>query len=191
LSKIVLLLAGLSLALAACGAGTAGSEQQNEGTISRTIVRFRPDGSKEVTTDQITPQQQRAEVAAREQMLQHRDSNNASTATISQGISADPSCDAADLWLFDDYYRTGANELCFYGGGTAYLSDYSTWYCGPTYCFFGSWRNSVRSYWAGVSGGTLWELVGEIFYHDNFAPWQRVDNAGVWADHSYAVSLDF
>jgi len=196
MSKTMTLLAGFSLMVAACGGvepglGKPGDPgQDKEGTVSRTIVWLQSDGTAEVKTEEISRAQQQAEVAARQAMVQQKDSGSA-IGTATQAVTVDPSCAPSSLWLFDDYNQTGANELCFfYGdGGIAYLSDYSTRYCNPTSCFFGNWRNSIRSYWAGLSGGMLWELEGDIFTHDPFVPWERNDYADDLRQHSYAVSL--
>src|SRR5260370_1068090 len=131
MNKIIMLLAGLSLTVTACGSGERA--QEKEGTVSRTIVTFQPDGSPEVKQVQITQAHQRAEVAAREQMLQNQASGS-SIGTAAQAISTDPSCAGADLWLFDDYNQTGLNEICFFGAGSAQLANYTT-----TYCYGGSW----------------------------------------------------
>ncbi len=109
--------------------------------------------------------------------------------TSSQAISADPSCDGADLWLFDDVNQTGTNELCLFGEGVAELHNYQTQYCDLNGCFFSTWSGHVRSYWAGVSPGYLHELVSAWDQH--FGAWERTDVAGWIASHAQSVVLDF
>jgi len=191
MNKIIMMLAGLSLTVIACG--NADRAQEKEGTVSRTIVTFQPDGSSEVKQVQISQAQQRAEVAAREKMLQNQAAGS-SIGTAAQAISTDPGCDASDLWLFDDYNQTGSNEICFYGAGAAQLANYTSSYCYGGGCFFGTWWHTVRSYWAGVSPGYFLGdpyLFGEPPGYEYFGPWQRVDNAGPFAQHAFEVGLSF
>jgi hypothetical protein len=185
--KAITLLAGLLLAITACGGGESG--HATEGTIYRTIVQFRPDGSSEVKTDQISKAQQQAEAATRRQSVQQN--GGSAIGTAEQAISVDAGCAAADLWLFDDYNQTGSNEICFFGGGSATLADYTTTYCYLYTCFYETWANHVRSYWAGVSPGSLWGYAGEFNGYEYFNAWQKVDTAGFWGQHSTQVNLDF
>jgi hypothetical protein len=186
--KTIAMLAGLFLTMTACGGAESG--RAAEGTVSRTIVQFRPDGSSEVKIDKISQAQQQAEVAARRQLVQQKSARSA-TGTATQAISADPDCVGADLWLFDDFNQTGSNEICFFGGGSATLADYMTAYCYGDMCFYETWTYHVRSYWAGVSPGSLWGYAGEFNGYEYFNAWQRVDTAGFWAQHSTQVNLDF
>ncbi|SRR5713226_1249126 len=191
MNKMIMVLAGLSLTVTACGG--AERAQEKEGTVSRTIVTFQPDGSSEVKTIQITQAQQRAEVAARRQMLQNQAAGS-SIGTAVQAISADPSCAGADLWLFDDVGLRGSNELCFFGAGAAQLANYMTAYCTESTCFYSTWWHHVRSYWAGTSPGYFLgnpQVWGEPPGYEYFDAWQPVDNAGYWAQHSFEVGLSF
>ncbi len=171
MKKMMAALASL-LVIGGCG-GTA-EQAQEEGTIWRTVVYLRPEGSPEVKTSQVTQAQRRADIAERERMLQQ--GSNRSIGTSAQAISADPSCAAADLWLFDGYSQGGENELCLFGWGGASLQDYPRFlYCSWWHgCFWGNWEYNVRSYWAGVSGGRFSDLSCAFV----FSPWQRADLLG-------------
>jgi hypothetical protein len=187
MNKLIAVLAGL---LIVTGCGGAADPTQEEGITWRTIVELRADGSSEVTTTQVTRAQQRADVDARERSLQHREADS-SLGTLAQGISADPTCNGADLWLFDDYNQTGSNELCFFGSGGVWLRDYFTYYCSTAGCFVSTWEHAVRSYWAGISPGNFTHFIQGPPYHlsEGFDAWQRVDQAGLFARQSETVAL--
>lgn len=191
MNKIIIVLASLSLTVVACGGGERA--QEKEGTVSRTIVTFHPDGSSEVKQVQITRAQQRADVDAREQRLRNQ-APGSSIGTTAQAISTDPGCAPSDLWLFDDFNQTGSNELCFFGAGATQLQNYITSYCIGGSCYSGTWWHAVRSYWAGESPGYLLGdpyVFGEPPGYEYFGPWQRVDTAGPFAQHAFEVGLNF
>jgi hypothetical protein len=159
-------------------------EQANEGTVFRTIVWLQPDGTSEVKTVEISRAQRQAEVAARQEMVQQRDSGSA-IATTTQALIVDPSCAGSSLWLFDDYNQTGSNELCFFRnpadppGEADNLGYYSVRYCygySVLSCHYFTWQGRVRSYWAGVSGGAFVDRAGPL-QMEYFQPWQRTDYA--------------
>ena len=186
MNRMIIASTGWLLTVAACGGGEQGTDK--EGTIYRTMIQFRPDGSSEVRTYQVDRAQQQSDVAARERRARQEVSGNG-IGTSAQAISADPNCDGADLWLFDDVNQTGRNELCLFGPGVAGLQDYQTRYCDLDRCVFSDWVSHVRSYWAGVASGSLHNPV-EISGQD-FSPWQRVDVAAGIAYWAHWVVLDF
>jgi hypothetical protein len=193
MSKTMTLVAGLSLAVAACGGvepglGNPGDPAQDkEGTVHRTIVWLQSDGTAEVKTVEISRAQQQAEVAQRQEMAQQQDSGSA-IGTARQAVAEDPNCLGSSLWVFDDYNQTGQNELCLYwtsAGSLAWLSDYRVRYCDAYSCYFFTWEGRVRSYWAGVDGGAFFRHVA--WDSENFQPWQRTDYAGPIVQDGVAV----
>ena len=116
---------------------------QAKATIGRTIVHLNKDGTHTQVDDQITPQEQAAERAAREQYL----SGNGYRPDITQ----DSSCAGSDMWMSNVQCNSSGYEICFYGEGTANLADYS--YCTFDCIYHYEWAGNVASYWPGDEYG--------------------------------------
>ncbi len=171
------------------GWGGAQEANENADSVRRTVVRFDEDGQPIVTTSRITVAEQRAEIEARRRMIEQGESGDKLRGALMAGMEVDPGCAAASLWVFDNTHLSG-NEVCFYGAGQAWLSHYARPVCYRRHrgwdCFEGTWREAVRSYWAGVSGGRFSRLGSEWFQ-----PWQRVDYAGYTAQQAGYVDFSF
>jgi hypothetical protein len=185
-----LIVTGLVCALAGClDSSEPTPEPAEPAMVERTIVKLLPDGSEQVTVQQVTAAQQRQELAERERRA-HLAPASASggTGEVVQGLaSTDSGCAASSMWMFDsdnNQLGTGlfSHEICFFKSSTAFpicadLRQYAR------LCFFGggcqNWAgdtgNWIGSYWAGQDTGMFLEASGAV--EQGFSPYFRQDNA--------------
>src|SRR5579883_2627761 len=135
----------LAMGLACSGSedpgGSSAANEPPAGLIHRTVVHFNPDGTEKVESFDVTPAQSQQEWNERQQYLAtngavtppssgiHSDGKE-TVGTSQAAISVDSSCLRSSLWVFSNTSCTasGGFEICFYGSGTANLSNY-TQYC--------------------------------------------------------------
>ena len=168
--------------------------------FTTTVIRVLPDGSIDVTEQEITAGEQASMVEARRAALSGED--GATIGTKQQAVmTVDGGCSDSSLWLFDQKGMRG-NMLClfgtkwggvqadlfFLGSATRYwvtkslrIGTDTFWWSEPV-----SWRYSVQSYWAGSERG--WGLARDYLnYGENpatrppttsarFSAWERCDD---------------
>jgi hypothetical protein len=188
--KRVIGVIGVVLAISGCGgapgdeASPAAADPAAEAHVTRTIVRIGPAGDPEVSTEEISVTQQRAEIAARAAFVREREEaakNGTLPRTVE--IARDTGCSTSSLWMFDQPGQSG-NEICFNGSGPTRLSLYFRAYpCDPidAWCRHNAltWQGTTlyaatRSYWAGTNGGNF--SFNPYTTAEYFSPWQRVDD---------------
>jgi hypothetical protein len=173
-----------------CGGSFQGqSTSDDAATIYRTVVRLNADGSSTVSTKEITRAQQQAEVAARLAALKPRQSSG--IGVREDAISVDSDCVASSMWMFDNYNYAGG-EICFYGQGTATLSDYWRFVLDGGEVVIGNWQAATKSYFAGTEQGAFHgPPFDELFAYcsEAFGPWGYAQAAGQCAQVSYELML--
>lgn len=166
--------------LAACG-GAPDSESTPPPTSSAdqelfwtTVVTQNEDGTEEVYSYQLTAAEMRAELEARQAMV-----DALASGKVQQPISQDTGCAGPSMWLYDGTYLTG-NRICFRYSGAANLNNYG-------------WGTKVRSYYSGESGGSLDNNAAVICCADctSFTTYQRVDVASSCEQAATALGLAY
>lgn len=157
------------------------------GEVQRTVVHLNPDGTQSIKSFVIPQSQSQAERAERVEMLKNPG--------MRELITDDSSCADSDIWAFTG---TGCDssteyEICFYGEGTATMSDYT--YCTAPlhYVCEGSylvpWTDEVRSYWPGTEDGYWYGCYGEFCNDEDFSADQSCTNAGTYASGDISLTL--
>jgi hypothetical protein len=136
----------LALTVFAAGCG-ASPEQASEETYTLTVARVDAQGKVTTLQRSITASEQRAMNDAR---AGRAAAPTGDVGTTSEAISVDPSCNGADLWLYDGYGGTG-NMICLAGEGTVWLQNIQS-KCATGTC---SWFARIRSYWPGIDNGWI------------------------------------
>jgi hypothetical protein len=148
-------IASTVIGTAGCGAAdtpagdppeTTATASAADGSIDRTIVTLKPDGTATVQHVFVTQAQSDAEKAAR--------SGNAAKGAFTADIAVDYSCAPTDLWLFSGANATGA-ELCLKGSGQLSLATVCQDYIFPPGYCYQDWTWSVGSYWPGNENGYI------------------------------------
>jgi hypothetical protein len=191
------------LGVTGCGAPVGGPPPSpaavgTNDTVYRTVVRFDAKGNPQAKTFEVTAAQAEAERDARANRPQPAvtTQNGETVASTGEAITADSSCVGADVWVYDTTGCQAAtqnqNEICFYGAGTADLSQYYRRICGTYTCWYPTWEDAVRSYWPGTESGYFWGRSGDLFNLEYFqTEWQQgCTNAGIWAQDAYALTLN-
>jgi hypothetical protein len=155
--------------------GVAGDDQE---LVTQTIVTPGADGELHVTVKQVTRAQQRAEIEARDALVNGHGvaagGHGENVGEAKQALIYQDSCnDGAALWLFSNTNLSG-NELCLNGNGGD-EANLGTW----------GWNDTVRSYWAGDKGGYFWNGTAE----ETFSPYQKVLVAGPVAQFAGIVAF--
>jgi hypothetical protein len=193
-------IASLALLLAGCAAssepGQRGAESAPddgaEAMVERTIVVMNADGTDTVKTEQITAEQLRRDIAAREARasapMEGRGGEHIGAA--SEAISVDSGCGDSSLWIFDNTGNAPGpfpfnHELCFYNDGAGGCEDLRKYvrFCGfpagrcdhwATYPPSSNW---VGSYWAGTDEGFFTGIDGFYYGTQSFGVFERIDDA--------------
>lgn len=158
-----------ALSLFGCSSGSPDSE------VTVTAVRVDPSGNVSVTQHSITTEQQRAMNEARARSLAGSTASDG-IGTTSEAISVDPTCNGADLWLYDGYNGTG-NMICLAGEGTVWLQNIQS-KCATGTC---SWFARTRSYWPGIDSGWIgyevsnWGSSSCVTYFPHWGPLTNAD----------------
>jgi hypothetical protein len=140
-----------------------------------------------VTVQYITRAEQLAEQAARE-AAEARE-GEAGLGEAAQAITYDGACSGTALWIYDKTTGYG-NQICFFGTGTANLSNYIRYVCSSWTCYKGNWASAVRSYWPGNEGGYFLMANGGIVGREYFRIWGPFTNAGYYAQNASVVALN-
>ena len=182
-------------ASAACGSGDPSSAgataTASEGTTSamplysRTIVRLNKDGTSTATNVLVSQAQRESESRERAAAQAAR----ASGARVFEPDISQVSCAGSDIWLYTSASCSSSSrgEICFYGAGTANMSNYQ-WcnlrpplYCTPGSQYWTEWTDSVRSYWPGTEYGYFYGVDGDVYGDEHFTSPQSCTPAGTWA----------
>src|SRR5258708_3540579 len=104
----------LAVALAACSASPndGATSQRAADTVTRTIVRIRPDGSTRTEASVITRAEQLQEIAQKERYAKAA----AAGGFRVQDIVVDWGCSFTSMWIFSEP-NTAGNEACFLQDG--------------------------------------------------------------------------
>jgi hypothetical protein len=183
MKKGLMLVLGVACAtwMAGCvgGAEPPSAAEDEQALVTQTIVTRGADGELHVTVKQVTRAQQRAEIEAREALV---DGHHAAPAEdhgehvgeAAQAQIYQDSCnDGAAIWLFSGAGLTG-NELCL-NGNAGDEANLGAW----------GWNDMVRSYWAGDKPGYFWNGTNK----ESFAIYQQVQNAGPVAQYAGLIAF--
>jgi hypothetical protein len=180
----------LSAQLAACSGSPSSDRgtmaQAAPDTVSRTVVRIQPDGTRKAITSIISREEQLLEISRKKALEIAAASKGERLLTVVQ----DYSCAASSMWLFSNTNRSG-NEICFLQDGNNlpayYWEDLSTYNSNPTFspncspevggCVMSAWGGSdVACLAADDNGGFQADYTNfEVFEaNDNVAAWKTL-----------------
>jgi len=121
-------------------AGCAVDSSPEVVTYERTIVTIGAAGPT-ISTETVTADQQREEVAARDEARANPDA-------ISPYVQVSGCWNGGALWMYDQPNYTG-NQLCVIDPGWDSLANYWRSTCSGMTCFVGTWSGAIRSYYGG------------------------------------------
>lgn len=168
-------------------------EVRQEELVSQTILRQLPDGTFSQETTFISREEQRAQVAAREELFQRR--GEGVTQQDLDDLVVDGGCAGSSLWLFDATSRQG-NQLCLYKQVGAYqgwlnLGTILRRFDGTRFL---TWSGAVRSLYSGIHPGSLLYCTDTLCYgnpHQNFNAYQALNTiVGSGAQLNWAYLYD-
>lgn len=146
--------------------------------VEQTILRELPDGSLVTETTSITLEEQRAQLALRDEYVRKLRSG------VSQqdldDLLIDSGCAGSSLWLFAGTHQTGS-QLCLYkqlGASNAWLDLGTVLYLYVPPLFL-TWAGRVRSLYSGVHPGSLQSCTPTLcymYFYQNFGAYQRIDS---------------